>query len=233
MNFLALRERGYVSLSGYGVEVGAGWQPAVLPPGCVVEYCDVFTPGQARGLFPEVPESFCARIPNPQHCLDIDRDGLKSFCDRSLDFSIANQVLEQLANPIGALAEFDRVLKPGGKMVLSVSDKEYTYDRHRPLSDFGTLEIWYRQNKWKRTPEDYMDIARYVHPELLGLCDEDLRHHLNRFHSRREHLNVWTGDAFVEFLERSFELLGASYRTVYEVTADRNRLEYFVVLEKG
>lgn len=56
------------------------------------------------------------------------------FHDHSLDYVIASHVLEHVANPIAALAEWYRVLRPGGIIYLVVPNRRATWDRHRPLT---------------------------------------------------------------------------------------------------
>jgi SAM-dependent methyltransferase len=56
------------------------------------------------------------------------------FHDHSLDYVIASHVLEHVANPIAALAEWYRVVRPGGIIYVVVPDRRRTWDRHRPLS---------------------------------------------------------------------------------------------------
>ena len=54
------------------------------------------------------------------------------FLDESLAYIVASHVLEHSANPIAALAEWYRVLEPGGIVYTVVPDKRYTWDRERP-----------------------------------------------------------------------------------------------------
>ncbi len=233
VDYTAHRRVGYALLNGLGLEVGAGNAPAQLPSSCIVQYCDAIVPAQARDLFPELTDVALRRIPEPDWVVDVADRGLDFCVDRSLDFVIANHLLEQVIDPITLLREFDRVLKPGGRMVLSVSDKHFSEERLRPLIDFSTLAEIHLRGGRQVVPEDYMDIVRYVHPELIGLPSAALHHHLVRFMERREHLHVWTSDLFREFLERSMQLLKLGYSTILEVTGDQSSIEYFVVLGKN
>jgi len=51
---------------------------------------------------------------------NLDVDGLNAISDGTLDAVIACHVIEHLANPIAALREFERVLRPQGRLVLVV-----------------------------------------------------------------------------------------------------------------
>ena len=56
------------------------------------------------------------------------------FHDNSLDYVVSSHVLEHVANPVAALAEWYRVLRPGGIIYLLVPNRLSTWDRHRPLT---------------------------------------------------------------------------------------------------
>lgn len=57
----------------------------------------------------------------------------------SYDFVLASHVLEHSANPLRALAEWTRVLRPNGVMVLIVPHKDATFDHRRPVTAFEHL----------------------------------------------------------------------------------------------
>ncbi|HVU35385.1 MAG TPA: class I SAM-dependent methyltransferase [Opitutaceae bacterium] len=56
------------------------------------------------------------------------------FHDNSLDYVASSHVLEHVANPVAALAEWYRVLRPGGIIYLVVPDRRRTWDRTRKLT---------------------------------------------------------------------------------------------------
>ena len=55
------------------------------------------------------------------------------------DFVLSSHMLEHTANPLRALAEWKRVLKPGGGMVLVVPARDATFDHRRPLTPMSHL----------------------------------------------------------------------------------------------
>lgn len=61
------------------------------------------------------------------------------FRDNSLDYVVSSHVLEHVANPVAALAEWYRVLRPGGIIYLVVPDRRYTWDHARPLTTVDHL----------------------------------------------------------------------------------------------
>ncbi len=56
------------------------------------------------------------------------------FRDNSLDYVLTSHVLEHVANPVKALAEWYRVLRPDGIIYLLLPDQRYTWDHKRPLT---------------------------------------------------------------------------------------------------
>jgi SAM-dependent methyltransferase len=56
------------------------------------------------------------------------------FHDHSLDYVASSHVLEHVANPVAALAEWYRVLRPGGIIYLVVPDRRHTWEHGRPVT---------------------------------------------------------------------------------------------------
>ena len=59
--------------------------------------------------------------------------------DGAYDFVLSSHTLEHLANPLGALAEWSRVLVPTGTLALVVPHKEGTFDHRRPVTTLAHL----------------------------------------------------------------------------------------------
>jgi SAM-dependent methyltransferase len=55
------------------------------------------------------------------------------------DFLLSSHVLEHISNPIKALREWLRILKPGGLLVLVLPHKERTFDHRRPITPLSHL----------------------------------------------------------------------------------------------
>jgi SAM-dependent methyltransferase len=69
-----------------------------------------------------------------------DATDLASIPDGSYEFLLASHILEHVANPLRALEEFHRVLKPKGFMLIAVPDRLHTFDHRRPVTTFAHLE---------------------------------------------------------------------------------------------
>jgi SAM-dependent methyltransferase len=62
---------------------------------------------------------------------------LTGIKDQTYDFVLSSHCLEHLANPLRALREWRRVVRPGGRLVLILPDATRSFDHRRPLT---TLE---------------------------------------------------------------------------------------------
>jgi SAM-dependent methyltransferase len=69
----------------------------------------------------------------------------------SYDALLASHVIEHLANPIAAVREWRRVVRPGGHMLLVAPHKERTFDRRRPVT---TLEHMIEDERSGTTEDD-------------------------------------------------------------------------------
>ncbi len=66
------------------------------------------------------------------------------FHDHALDYLLASHVLEHVANPVAALAEWYRVVRPGGTIYCVVPNRLATFDRSRELTSVEHLLADYR-----------------------------------------------------------------------------------------
>ncbi|MBX7122552.1 MAG: class I SAM-dependent methyltransferase [Opitutaceae bacterium] len=71
---------------------------------------------------------------------------LQGFAAESYDFLLSSHCLEHLANPLAALREWNRVIRPGGHLVLIVPNREYTFDHRRPVTLFAHLQSDFEAN---------------------------------------------------------------------------------------
>jgi SAM-dependent methyltransferase len=227
--FKRLREPGWALLKGSGLEIGALHEPAPLPAACTVEYVDAITRAEAAALFPEVD---AALMVEPHHIRDIDREGLTGLGDDHYDFVVLSHVIEHLADPIGALKEVFRLLRPGGHAVIAAPDRHYTFDRQRGNSPFGLLLSLHLREVKKVSDEQYIDFLGGVYPKLLREGGAALDTALASVRARREHAHVWDSTAFREFLDRALSHLAIHAELLYESTGAQNSLEHFSVWRK-
>lgn len=88
------------------------------PRGRVLDYGCAEIP--YREFFPPQVDYIAADLPgNPRATLTINADGTVPLADASVDVVLSTQVLEHVADPALYLRECHRVLRPGGRLLLS------------------------------------------------------------------------------------------------------------------
>lgn len=226
---LAHRPKGYALLRGHGLEIGALHQPAQVPEHCTVEYCDAESREQNLQYFPELKREDLVEVGT---LCDMDRQGLAPFADDQFDFVIFNHVIEHVANPIRALGELFRVAKPNGQVVLSVPDKDFTFDRLRQLTPFSHLLAEYQAGVTEVAEDHYRDLLVGTLPHLHHAPPEAVQAQLREYKDRREHAHVWDSASFVDFLEQSMTLLNLRAECQFSHVGRDNYFEYFSVWRK-
>lgn len=116
-----------------------GFIPPVYAIATSVDNCNFATSttwshGEAGRTFCYLPE----REAGMQYIHDAT--DLASIADASYDFLLASHILEHVANPLQALQEFHRVVKPNGSLLIAVPNQLHTFDHRRPLTTFAHLE---------------------------------------------------------------------------------------------
>jgi len=129
------RDRFMKYLTGSGLEIGALHNPMPLDRSrASVRYADVMSLDEQRRHYPEL-----ARYTLVTPDIVAEADALPMLPAGSQDFIIANHLLEHVADPIGALEEWHRLLRPDGILFLALPDKRVTFDKDRPRT---TLITW-------------------------------------------------------------------------------------------
>jgi len=106
---------------GRGIEIGSGGRPFMK-----------------RSLLVDIIDDFsCTKSYRVDYVADAH--ALPKIEDSSLDYVCASHVLEHLADPIKAIIEWFRILKPGGVVWLRIPDKRKTFDRKRERTTLAHL----------------------------------------------------------------------------------------------
>jgi SAM-dependent methyltransferase len=90
---------------------------------------------------------------------------LTGIPDEHYDFVLSCHSLEHVANPLKAIAEWNRVLKPGGYLVLVLPDKQHTFDINRPYTTMTHLLLDYQQDTTENDTTHFDEILRLHHSE--------------------------------------------------------------------
>ncbi len=201
------RQRIGRTLDGDILEIGPGARPFPTAPSARVIYADRSVAGGRRLNWPELQEG--PPGPEADHDLDLDRDGLRPLADASLDVVVASHVIEHVANPIAALVEFQRVLRPGGRLVLIVPDREHTFDWVREPTSFAHLWEEYRGGTTEVSTAHITEFCRAIYmqasmhpPQVRAWHDpKALNGALYALHRRRSiHVHCWAPEEFASLL---------------------------------
>jgi SAM-dependent methyltransferase len=126
--FFIARRNLYVNIREYATELSG----KILDVGCGKK--------PYQHLFNKATQYIGMDIDNPGHDhstenIDVYYDGkVFPFQDRSFDAVLTNQVFEHVFNPEDFMKEIFRVLKPGGKLLITVP---FVWDEHEQPNDFG------------------------------------------------------------------------------------------------
>lgn len=131
------------SIRGDGLEIGAFHSPIPVGEDARVTYVDLLPPEIQQRYFPEVPEDVPVVTPD----LVLPADDLHSIAEGALDFVLASHLLEHIANPVGALVEWHRVLRTGGFLYLVLPDMRHTFDRDRVRTTLDHLVLDAQQDR--------------------------------------------------------------------------------------
>jgi SAM-dependent methyltransferase len=206
----AERRRLARDLHGRGVELGPGCHPLKLGPFVEeIRYCDAHDRASFARAFPEVAHA--EKFPDPvDFRLQFDRE---PFADRigrgTLDFAVANHLLEHLVNPIRFLEQCYEVLKLGGILYLGLPDKRRVFDRDRRRTQLSDLIARFEADESDLSDERVAEFVNLVEqPEVALRPGDPSQRDVFEWHRRRSvHVNVWLVDDIVElFLHRGRRL---------------------------
>jgi len=79
------------------------------------------------------------RKKQPGRQMIAEASNLPAIPDGSYDFLLASHALEHLANPIKALHEWHRVLRPSGALLIVLPDGAATFDHKRPVTPLAHM----------------------------------------------------------------------------------------------
>jgi len=184
-------------IRGQGIEIGALHMPLEVSRAAKVKYVDRLSVPDLRKQYPEL---------NDKNLVDVDiiADGerLETIPNATQDFVIANHFVEHCQNPIAALLNMFRVLKPGGVLYLALPDKRCSFDADRPVTPFDHLLRDYQDGpEWSRR-QHFEEWTRLVN-KVQDDEEAERQIALNLSIDYSIHYHVWTQ---AEMLEMVVEL---------------------------
>lgn len=196
-------------LKGEGIEIGALHNPLILPKGANVRYLDKWTAEHLSATFPELKDRKLVKI-------DIIDDGetLATIQETSVDFIIANHLLEHCRNPFRTIERMFALLRTGGVLYLTVPDKRYTFDASRSVTPVQHLIREYREGTDWSLQAHAEEYAR----DALGITgraelEERVSEILAAGGDGDMHWHVWTQDELLEMILALKREVGLSFET--------------------
>jgi len=166
-----------------------------------------------------------SRSPKELHharqCIEAEAANPSCMKDGSYEFVLASHVLEHVANPLRALMEWKRILRPEGVVLVVVPHKAATFDHRRPFSALSHIEQDYRNNV---TEADLTHL-----PEILELHDlamdpgagtaEQFRERcLSNASVRAMHHHVFSPDVLVQMFDSvGMDVLNVAVERPYHI----------------
>jgi SAM-dependent methyltransferase len=136
-----------------------------------------------------------------------DAVDLNEITTDTYDFLLSSNCLEHVANPIKALTEWKRVIKPGGGFILVLPNKDSNFDHRRPFTRFEHLLDDFTQD----VGEDdltHLDEILALHDLPMDPPAGDLDHFrqrsLKNFENRTLHHHVFD----VQLIEAMLDYMG-------------------------
>jgi SAM-dependent methyltransferase len=182
-------------LQGDGIEIGALHRPLRLPAAARVRYVDIMSRDELLATHSSAVYGDPRWVVNTDVIDDGER--LESFADQSVDFVIANHMLEHTEDTIAALQHLVRVLRPGGVLFLTLPDARHTFDALRPRTTVEHLLRDHREGPNASREEHYREWA-----VVECLPEERIAERVAQFASQRtrNHFHVWELAGFLDFL---------------------------------
>lgn len=188
-------------IQGDGIEIGALGTPLNVQPYARVKYVDRHSLEDLRKEYPEMAQRALVKP-------DIIDSGetLDSIPDGSLDFVVANHFLEHCQNLLGTLRTHARKIRPNGRLFYAVPNRDFTFDRHRPVTPFEHLVQDDRDGPEQSRAQHYMDWATLVARLPPGEAEKHAAELQEGDYSI--HFHAWDARALFDTMARAVDYIG-------------------------
>ncbi len=230
------------ALTGDVLEIGPGSNPFPTAPEARVKYADRSVKGGRDVNWPELighPLGI-----NADFNINLDVDSLSPISDNSFDAVVVSHVLEHLANPVKAIREFERVLRPGGKLVLILPDRTKTFDKVRVPTTLSHVLNEFHQDITEVSDAHIIEFCASIYGQKPIHPDEVREWHnpdklddaLFSLHRRRSiHVHCWSPEEFAALVAGLLAqgLICFKLRDLYFVEDFLESGEFGLVLERS
>ncbi|OBJ55200.1 hypothetical protein A9W94_20355 [Mycobacterium asiaticum] len=156
-----------------------------------------------------------------------DATDLSRIASARYDFLLSSNCLEHVANPIKALLEWKRVIKPGGGFVLVLPNKVSNFDHRRPVTKLDHLLEDYNRDVGEDDLTHLEEILALHDLKMdppAGDLEQFRQRSLQNLHNRTLHHHVFDADLIDKLLTH----LGFDVRDV-----TTTRTDFFALAVKG
>jgi len=178
-------------LSGHGLELGAQAAPFKTNQHTSMSYADKYTVDE---MFEDL------KVKRQIKKEDITKPDFIVFdafsfdiVDDFFDFFCCSHVIEHTCNPIGAIEEWLRVVKPGGYVYFICPDKRETFDYDRPITPVSHLVEDYENDSVTTEYAHYLDCCTIINKAPT----EAQRYYINQ---KNIHVHVFTEESIMSLL---------------------------------
>ncbi len=221
-------------LKGVGIEIGALDQPMTVPKGTKVLHVDRLDKAALYRQYPELKKAEIADVDVVASIETLD----SAFQPNSLDFVIANHIIEHVNDPLGALIQVHRILREGGVLHLAVPDRRATFDRGRPRTTLShCISDHEVSSELQREKRDFLHYEEWV-AKVPQYCPEEQRDYQSNLEQLWKdrypiHFHVWEPDDWPEIINYLNEI-DYPYRLLdhSNVFCPEQRNEFVLILRK-
>ncbi len=146
---------------------------------------------------------------------------VSEIADDSYDFVTASHVLEHVANPLRALQEWKRILKPAGTILVVLPHKAGTFDWRRPYTTFDHIKADFDSNVTQTDLTHLNEILELHDLELdppAGSPEQFRERCLQNLSNRAMHHHVFSPELLVEmFSFLGMRVLNVSVERPYHI----------------
>ncbi len=209
-------------LMGHGLEIGALDRPQTLPSGARVQHVDLLSSSELRSRYPEVPSESIVNV-------EIVDNGatLATVPDASVDFVIANNVIEHVEDPIAALGNWHRVVRPYGIVFLAIPNPRESADCSRSLTSPDHVVRDHREGVHTSRLEHYREWVRDVEHRPANEIDARTSQLLAADYPI--HFHVWNELGCALLVNAMIETTGRHF-AIEHLALTPDRLETLLVL---
>ncbi len=176
-------------LNGRGIEIGAMHAPVeVDPERAKVIYVDRLPTDELKRTYPDIDGIVDVGLIS-------GAEDLSAIADGSLDFIVANHVVEHLVNPLRSIEFWRQKLRDSGILYMAFPGAAFCPDRTRPVTSIEHLLEDYRGDVNHTIDEHVLSFLLAWNPGLFPE-PEALGHFLESMRARDE--GCWTVDARLE-----------------------------------